>query len=41
MDTDKAKEKLEQVKQRYNLGGDLEREKDRAAMTPTPRRNAK
>ncbi|KAH7728131.1 Protein C50D2.5 [Aphelenchoides avenae] len=38
MDTDKAKEKLEEVKQRYGLGGDLEKEKEKAMMTPTPRR---
>lgn len=39
MDTDKAKEKLEEVKERYGLGGDLDKEKERAMMTPTPRRN--
>uniref|UniRef100_A0A915ECB6 Splicing factor 3B subunit 6 n=1 Tax=Ditylenchus dipsaci TaxID=166011 RepID=A0A915ECB6_9BILA len=38
MDTEKAKEKLEEVKTRYNLGGDLEKEKEKAMMTPTPRR---
>ncbi|MCP9263328.1 Pre-mRNA branch site protein p14 [Dirofilaria immitis] len=27
MDTDKAKERLEEIKERYNLGGDLEKEK--------------
>ncbi|CAD5229518.1 unnamed protein product [Bursaphelenchus okinawaensis] len=39
MDTEKAKEKLEQVKERYGLGGDIDKEKDKAMMTPTPRRN--
>ncbi|KAI1712172.1 RNA recognition motif domain-containing protein [Ditylenchus destructor] len=38
MDTDKAKEKLEEVKGRYNLGGDLEKEKERLLMTPSVRR---
>ncbi|KHN86394.1 Pre-mRNA branch site p14-like protein [Toxocara canis] len=39
MDTDKAKERLEEIKDRYNLGGDLEREKkDKFGFTPTPRR---
>lgn len=38
MDTDKAKEKLEEVKQRYGLGGDLEKEKEKAMMTPMSRR---
>lgn len=39
MDTDKAKEKLELVKDRYGLGGDIEKEKEKLMMTPTPRRN--
>uniref|UniRef100_A0A0M3KAQ4 Splicing factor 3B subunit 6-like protein (inferred by orthology to a C. elegans protein) n=1 Tax=Anisakis simplex TaxID=6269 RepID=A0A0M3KAQ4_ANISI len=39
MDTDKAKERLEEIKDRYNLGGDLDREKkDRFGLTPTPKR---
>ncbi|VDM93714.1 unnamed protein product [Onchocerca ochengi] len=39
MDTDKAKERLEEIKERYNLGGDLEKEKkDQLGYTPTPRR---
>ncbi|VDO36179.1 unnamed protein product [Onchocerca flexuosa] len=39
MDTDKAKERLEEIKERYNLGGDLEKEKkDKLGYTPTPRR---
>uniref|UniRef100_A0A915BGK3 Splicing factor 3B subunit 6 n=3 Tax=Ascarididae TaxID=6250 RepID=A0A915BGK3_PARUN len=39
MDTEKAKERLEEIKDRYNLGGDLEREKkDKFGFTPTPRR---
>lgn len=39
MDTDKAKERLEEVKERYNLGGDLEKEKkERLGYTPTPGR---
>jgi len=37
MDTDKQKEKLEEVKERYGLGGDLEREKDKL-LGYTPRR---
>ncbi|VDN06452.1 unnamed protein product [Thelazia callipaeda] len=37
MDTDKAKEKLEQIKERYNLGGDLEKEKkEKLGYTATP-----
>jgi hypothetical protein len=39
MDTEKSREKLEQVKDRYSLGGDLEKVKEQIAMTPTPRRN--
>ena len=39
MDTDKARDQLEAVKDRYKLGGDLERVKDQMIMTPTPRRN--
>ncbi|VDD93664.1 unnamed protein product [Enterobius vermicularis] len=39
MDTEKAKEKLEEIKERYNLGGDLEKEKkEKLGYTPTPRR---
>lgn len=34
MDTQKAKEKLEEVKDRYKLGGDLEKEKEKQMMTP-------
>ncbi|MFH4979765.1 hypothetical protein AB6A40_006474, partial [Gnathostoma spinigerum] len=35
MDTDKAKERLEEVKDRYGLGGDLEREKkEKLGYTP-------
>ncbi|MFH4985028.1 hypothetical protein AB6A40_011737, partial [Gnathostoma spinigerum] len=37
MDTDKAKERLEEVKDRYGLGGDLEREK-KEKLGYTPRR---
>lgn len=40
MDTDKARERLEDVKERYNLGGDIEKEKEKMyGYTPTPRRN--
>uniref|UniRef100_A0A0N5A9B7 Splicing factor 3B subunit 6 n=1 Tax=Syphacia muris TaxID=451379 RepID=A0A0N5A9B7_9BILA len=39
MDTEKAKERLEEIKERYNLGGDLEKEKkEKLGYTPTPRR---
>lgn len=38
MDTEGAKVKLEEIKDRYKLGGDLEKEKERMMMTPTPRR---
>ncbi|KAI6198267.1 RNA binding protein [Aphelenchoides fujianensis] len=34
LDTDKAREKLEEVKERYQLGGDLEKTKDEMAQTP-------
>uniref|UniRef100_A0A0N4Z0T5 RRM domain-containing protein n=1 Tax=Parastrongyloides trichosuri TaxID=131310 RepID=A0A0N4Z0T5_PARTI len=34
MDTEKARQKLEEVKQRYGLGGDIEKEKDRLLTTP-------
>uniref|UniRef100_A0AC35TMQ7 RRM domain-containing protein n=1 Tax=Rhabditophanes sp. KR3021 TaxID=114890 RepID=A0AC35TMQ7_9BILA len=37
LDTEKAKQKLEEVKERYGLSGDLEKEKDR--LLTTPRRN--
>ncbi|VDO57888.1 unnamed protein product [Haemonchus placei] len=36
MDTEKAKERLEEVKERYGIGGDLTKQKN--AYTPTPRR---
>ncbi|CAJ0595407.1 hypothetical protein RB195_007459 [Necator americanus] len=36
MDTEKAKERLEEVKERYGIGGDLTKQK--MAYTPTPRR---
>jgi hypothetical protein len=39
MDTEKAKDRLEEVKHRYGLGGDLDKEKEKEMMTPTPRRN--
>jgi pre-mRNA branch site protein p14 len=39
MDTEKQKEKLEEVKDRYGLGGDIEKEKERQ-LGYTPRRNA-
>lgn len=39
MDSEKAKQKLEELKDRYKLGGDLEKEKEKQMMTPTPRRN--
>ena len=40
MDTEKAREKLEGIKSRYNLGGDLEKEKEKLLQTPlrTPAR---
>ena len=39
MDTEKAKERLEEIKDRYNLGGDLEKEKkEKLGYTPTPQR---
>lgn len=38
MESDASKEKLEQVKERFGFGGDLEKEKEKIAMTPTPRR---
>ncbi|KAI6205076.1 RRM domain-containing protein [Aphelenchoides besseyi] len=38
MNTDQQREKLEDIKSRYGLGGDLEKVKDQMAMTPTPRR---
>uniref|UniRef100_A0A7E4V1K1 RRM domain-containing protein n=1 Tax=Panagrellus redivivus TaxID=6233 RepID=A0A7E4V1K1_PANRE len=40
MDTEKAREKLEKMKSQYNLGGDLEKEKDKLLATPlrTPAR---
>ena len=37
MDTEKAKEKLEEVKERYGIGGDIEREKEKL-LGYTPRR---
>uniref|UniRef100_A0A914WHR9 Splicing factor 3B subunit 6 n=1 Tax=Plectus sambesii TaxID=2011161 RepID=A0A914WHR9_9BILA len=37
MDTDKQKEKLEEVKDRYGLGGDIDKEKERQ-LGYTPRR---
>uniref|UniRef100_A0A183CPD1 RRM domain-containing protein n=1 Tax=Globodera pallida TaxID=36090 RepID=A0A183CPD1_GLOPA len=47
MDTDKARVKLEEVKERYGLGGDIEKEKEKMGIytpkhTPgvsTPRRH--
>jgi len=39
LDSEKAREKLEEVKDRYSLGGDLEKVKEQMMMTPTPRRN--
>uniref|UniRef100_A0A0K0EPZ8 RRM domain-containing protein n=1 Tax=Strongyloides stercoralis TaxID=6248 RepID=A0A0K0EPZ8_STRER len=34
MNTDKARQKLEEIKERYGLSGDLEKEKDRLLSTP-------
>jgi len=38
MDTDKQKEKLEEIKDRYGLGGDIDKEKERL-LGYTPRRS--
>ncbi|PAV73018.1 hypothetical protein WR25_13438 [Diploscapter pachys] len=38
MDTEKARDRLEDVKERYGIGGDLEKEKEKMGLT-TPRRN--
>ncbi|CAB3405602.1 unnamed protein product [Caenorhabditis bovis] len=38
MDTEKARAKLEDVKQRYGIGGDIEKEKEKMGIY-TPRRN--
>jgi len=35
MDTEKAREKLENLKAKYNLGGDLEKEKEKLLQTPS------
>jgi len=32
MDTDKARQKLEEVKERYGLGGDIEKEKEKMGI---------
>ena len=32
MDTDKARQKLQEVKDRYNLGGDIEKEKEKMGI---------
>lgn len=37
METDASKERLEQVKERFGFGGDLEKEKEKMAMTPIRR----
>jgi hypothetical protein len=34
MDTEKARDKLEEVKGRYQLGGNLEKVKEQMAATP-------
>uniref|UniRef100_A0A0K0FQ19 Splicing factor 3B subunit 6-like protein (inferred by orthology to a C. elegans protein) n=1 Tax=Strongyloides venezuelensis TaxID=75913 RepID=A0A0K0FQ19_STRVS len=34
MNTEKARQKLEEIKERYGLSGDLEKEKDRLLTTP-------
>ncbi|KAI6191991.1 RRM domain-containing protein [Aphelenchoides bicaudatus] len=38
LDTDKARDKLEEIKGRYNLGGDLEKVKEQMLMTPRTQR---
>ncbi|CAD6194424.1 unnamed protein product [Caenorhabditis auriculariae] len=38
MDTEKAREKLENIKEKYGIGGDIEKEKEKMGLI-TPRRN--